>query len=239
MPYRANPLYVGVCPMQSKTGDPYLFHKRSVPPGSGITTISGALPVPLSSLKVSGEGRKNFRRNAPELRARTPSSRNGPKDAVTDSSRSSMKISRRVGQTKLQAELSMLPEPSVLPTLVKNTRLSSSSRNLVSRPQWLKRSVTTWAVARSSRDYGGLEFYRSRQSAGSELPDALKQFPERPYVVGESRFHGGSDAQSLVDANEIVIGKVQGERRIVILPLLVKAFVSRVNRRICIRMVKF
>lgn len=33
-------------------------------------------------------------------------------------------------------------------------------------------------------------------------------------MIGETGFHGGSDAERTVDSHKIIIGKIQGERRI-------------------------
>jgi len=52
------------------------------------------------------------------------------------------------------------------------------------------------------------------------LPNLTQQFLQCPDVIRDPRFHCGSDADRAVDSHEIVVGKIQGERSVVILPLL-------------------
>ena len=42
-------------------------------------------------------------------------------------------------------------------------------------------------------------------------------------MVGKAGFHGRSNAECAVDSHEIVVGKVEGERSIVIFPLLAES----------------
>jgi len=58
-------------------------------------------------------------------------------------------------------------------------------------------------------------------------------------VIRNARFHRRRDAESLVNAAEIVVHVVKGDRVPMILDLLENALVNRVKRRICIRIVRF
>jgi hypothetical protein len=58
-------------------------------------------------------------------------------------------------------------------------------------------------------------------------------------VIRNSRFHRGSHTERLVDAPTVVVHEVDRDGRRVILDLLLKALVSRVNRRMDIRIVRF
>src|SRR5208337_4403109 len=42
-------------------------------------------------------------------------------------------------------------------------------------------------------------------------------------MIGDSGFHGGGHAKRAVDWHEIVVGEIQGERRVVILPLFAES----------------
>lgn len=58
-------------------------------------------------------------------------------------------------------------------------------------------------------------------------------------MIGETGFHCRGDPQRLVDPAEVIVNKVDSRHLLVILYLLLKAFASRGNWRIDIRMVRF
>ena len=58
-------------------------------------------------------------------------------------------------------------------------------------------------------------------------------------MVADSRFHRWCNPQRLVNAAEVVVHVVQSNRVTVILQLLEKPFVSRVKRRMDMRIVRF
>ena len=88
---------------------------------------------------------------------------------------------------------------------------------------------------------------RIRGRSDASLPsgdEALVEQPDdvldRPHVIGQAGLHRWRDAQRLVNAREVVVHEVQGHGGGVVLELLTEnAFVSRVNRRIDMRIVRF
>lgn len=67
----------------------------------------------------------------------------------------------------------------------------------------------------------------------------IHEFFDTPNMVCRTRFHGGRDAQCLVNTAEIVVHKIQGHGMTVILNLFADPFVSRVKRRMPMRIVRF
>ena len=61
----------------------------------------------------------------------------------------------------------------------------------------------------------------------------------REELVGHASGHRRADAERLVDAPEVVEHEIQCEGVEMVLGPLLNASVSRVNRRICIRIVRF
>jgi hypothetical protein len=67
----------------------------------------------------------------------------------------------------------------------------------------------------------------------------LDQFLKRPKPIRDPGCHGRGDAQAPMHAYEIVMGEMQGYRRLKFSTFLLKPLVRRVNRRMDMRMVRF
>ena len=65
------------------------------------------------------------------------------------------------------------------------------------------------------------------------------QISNIPMTIRQTCFHCGCNFQRLVNPNEVVIHEVQRNSVGVVSTFFEKAFVRRVNRRMCIRMVRF
>jgi hypothetical protein len=85
----------------------------------------------------------------------------------------------------------------------------------------------------------GPAFVENVQQRGTIEPRGLQRLSQCPDAARDSGSHGGCPAKRLIDAAEVVISKWSASAAQRFSHFLLKAFLSRVNLRICMRIVRF